>query len=826
MTIRSRNGRAMTAVLAVLALIVLSLVPNVYAGPPTVVRNGPVASLSPSSSVPSSVGADYPAPPDRLTTASLVSANCASSYLPTWLAYNPKDSSFWVAAPGECVEVIPANDTVNVSASYAVGKDPFGVAVDTSTGDVYVTNSGSDNVTVLDPTNGSHLAEIPVGAAPEGIAFDAVSGDLFVANNGSANVSVISSASRSVVATVPVGYGPVGVAVDPFDDRAFVANSGSNNVSVISTSTDRVVASVGVGVGPYGVALDNATDQVYVTNEGSNNVTVLNASALSVYATIPVAGYGIQLQGIAYDSGLGMMIAGGGWSLAVALNTSSQRVEWYIATDPSGVAYDPSTGKVCMTNTGNRSFSCVSILTYEYPAASLTFVENGLPAGTSWSVSVALYGESTTATGRTSDLTFGVGDRLYTYTVATVGLYEPTPASGNVTVYVYNTSSAYVVNITFAVASGSYLVTFNETGLPSGTPWAVNLSGVAVGSTGSSISFPRTNGTYGFSIAPTGGYTPTPSSGTVTVAGASVMVAVAFGPTPPPSNYSVDFVATGLPNTTAWSITIDGATYSDTGPVIVVILASASYTAQVGNVPGYLPAVRTINFTVQGANLTVVIAFDPLFTLLFVESGLPPSTNWSVTVGAVTEWTPGDSLAFALVAGSYRYTVAPVDAYTPAPPSGRVNVTGDSAVAVAFRLTFGPPPLTVYPVTFRESGLPRGTVWWVNVSGSFVAGDTRNLTQPMPNGTYAYAVSVVPGYVVAPVFGNFTVSGGTVNVSVTFAALVLGGGGQGTIAFAPLLLSIVLLAAGVVALVIGVVIGWAIGRTRTPPPPPMWNPPS
>ncbi|EQD33125.1 YVTN beta-propeller repeat-containing protein, partial [mine drainage metagenome] len=73
-----------------------------------------------------------------------------------------------------------------------VGASPDAAAYDPATGRLYVANSQSDNLTVVDPlTMRSVGAGLPVGSAPSAVAYDPETGDLFVANSRSDNVTVV-----------------------------------------------------------------------------------------------------------------------------------------------------------------------------------------------------------------------------------------------------------------------------------------------------------------------------------------------------------------------------------------------------------------------------------------------------------------------------------------------------------------------------------------------------------------------------------------------------------------------------------------------------------
>src|SRR2546428_1673005 len=77
------------------------------------------------------------------------------------------------------------------------------------------------------------VATVPVGNGPDGVAYDDGNGYVYVTNSYSNNVSVVSG--TNVVATTPVGSYPAGVAYDGGNGYVYVANTGSNTVSVIST---------------------------------------------------------------------------------------------------------------------------------------------------------------------------------------------------------------------------------------------------------------------------------------------------------------------------------------------------------------------------------------------------------------------------------------------------------------------------------------------------------------------------------------------------------------------------------------------------------------
>jgi YVTN family beta-propeller protein len=158
-----------------------------------------------------------------------------------------------------------------------------------STGDgfAYVTNQGSNTVSVIDETN-TVTGTIPVGTAPVGVAVTPDGAFAYVTNQNSNTVSAIATATNTVTATVPVGNVPSGVAITSTGASAYVTNFHSANVSVIATATNTVTATVPVGNSPFSVAITPDGAFAYVANQGSANVSVIATATNTVTATVPV----------------------------------------------------------------------------------------------------------------------------------------------------------------------------------------------------------------------------------------------------------------------------------------------------------------------------------------------------------------------------------------------------------------------------------------------------------------------------------------------------------------------------------------------------------
>ncbi len=319
---------------------------------------------------------------------------------------------------------------------------------------------------------------------------------------------------------------------------------------------------------------------------------------------------------------------------------------------------------------------------------AVVFTESGLTAGTSWSATIG----GGTFSSTTTSITVLFVNGSYPYTIGAVTGYTPAPASGSATV----NGVLVPIGITFtATGPTTYSVTFMESGLTSGTMWSVALNGgTPVTSTTDTVVFTEPNGAYTFSVGSVSGYdTPNPSTGSVTVSGASPSTTmITFTPTTAPT-YSVTFTETGLAALTNWSVTLNSALkYSTTG-TIVFTEPNGNYTYTVGTVTGYTVNNTGGGVTVASANAAVFLGFTltapATYSVTFTESGLPSGTSWSVTLGTTTTPSTGTTITFTGLANAkYAYTIGAVSGYTSVPSSSSVTVNGASqTVQVAFSAT-------------------------------------------------------------------------------------------------------------------------------------------
>jgi len=284
------------------------------------------------------------------------------------------------------------------------------------------------------------------------------------------------------------------------------------------------------------------------------------------------------------------------------------------------------------------------------------------------------------------------------------------------------------LNITVGWTQVLYSVTFNETGLKLDNQWGVGLNpprpptnvsgGGTKNSTGTSITFRVSNGTFSFIIDGSSSYLATPGAGTIIVAGVSVNEEITFVLSPPNHKW-ITFSETGLPSGTRWEVALNGTLTSSANLTISFSEPNGTYLASISTVDGWGASPANLTVDVPSDTGPFTINFFPVYPVEFMESDLPQGTNWSVSVtgnasesilvgdhpsggtsSTVTHWSDGAStIRVYLSNGSYSYTSsAPGQSGNGAP----LTVSGGS-----------PPPV---PLTFHpnpSSGTILGQPYWV-----------------------------------------------------------------------------------------------------------------
>ena len=233
------------------------------------------------------------------------------------------------------------------------------------------------------------------------------------------------------------------------------------------------------------------------------------------------------------------------------------------------------------------------------------------------------------------------------------------------------------------------------------------------------------------------------------------------GQTSPTGHYTISFSEIGLPNGTQWFISIGTFTQYSNNSTILFSEPNGTYNFTMGGVKDYKPLPSTFKISVRGSNVSLVVVWVPvLYSVTFIESGLPSGTSWNVTLGNETSSIANSTIVFHVKNGTYNYEIPEVNGIASTNPNGTIRVDGEpTRVFVEFTL----------PVkfTFYEQGLPEGTRWSVFINGSYYNTTSSFILVSLSNGTYSYFVVVPPNYAANPAQGKINYSNNLVIIKAT-----------------------------------------------------------
>lgn len=172
---------------------------------------------------------------------------------------------------------------------------------------VFVTNEGSDSLTVIDGSTNQATATWPVGKRPRGLAGAPDGKHLYVALSGSPaagpgvdekslppadksadGIGVVDLARQKVERVIAGVSDPEQVTVSPDGTRLFVASEDTGAAVIVRISDGKVQKKVDVGGEPEGVGISASAGLYGVTSEEANTVALLGLKDSKLIATVPV----------------------------------------------------------------------------------------------------------------------------------------------------------------------------------------------------------------------------------------------------------------------------------------------------------------------------------------------------------------------------------------------------------------------------------------------------------------------------------------------------------------------------------------------------------
>ena len=187
----------------------------------------------------------------------------------------------------------------------------------------------------------------------------------------------------------------------------------------------------------------------------------------------------------------------------------------------------------------------------------------------------------------------------------------------------------------------------------------------------------------------------------------------------------------------------------------------------------YEPSPTSSSMDIVGKSLYLSITFNELtYNVIFTETGLPSDTTWYLNLSTGQSFqSTTNTISFMEPNGTYYYTISSTEGrtYSSLPSSSKFTISGSS---YSWSVIFSE---VKYQVTFKETGLPSGTTWYIAVDNSslYESSQSNNVID-LPNGTY-HITAISTGYS-SNFTGNqthliLTVSGFSMTVSLNFSKI-------------------------------------------------------
>jgi DNA-binding beta-propeller fold protein YncE len=490
--------------------------------------------------------------------------------------------------------------------------------------------------------------------------------------------AVIVPSGNDSLSTPPlpsIGVNGTGVVYDPANGNLYIASAANGTVLVVNATSRQMIAPpIPVGPRPTLMAIDSQNGNVYVVTTGNSSDSGVAAINGGTNRLVPLnITVGQQPAGIAFDPQNGFVYVSNALSdnISVINGSLNQLVQPIAMFGPGPLAYDPQTGDLYVGEgrsvPGSGAGGVIDTTT--------SLVEND---------SSGAYGLGTLTYDSETGNLYGIayGFRGAEYLSMVNGTTEgatgiPDPGAGGGIVVEGNTGRVIVGDRVLLASNDSFL----EPSLP-----------ILVGS---------------------GAYDPTTgwvfSVDLYAFAGGPILGIHESGV------YQLQFVATGLPNGTDWSVALGVNYWNATGHYytrvgnhsftnsLVMSAWNGSYSYEVMPVAGYnFNRFGIITVNGPGAIATIQFSGFPNFdvSVTFIELGLPSGTPWNVSItdGSLAGpaiWTAtGGAVTVELTNGSYVATAA---------ASGYVSSSGPTHFVVN---SLDPPNQTILFTAAPAVGIP------------------------------------------------------------------------------------------------------------------------
>lgn len=291
---------------------------------------------------------------------------------------DPRTQQLYVACESSGYVEIISTATNSLLGAIYLGGEPYGVAYDSSNGDIFVSEYSSNQVEVISPNSQTVVGGFATGTgtAPAGITYVASNDEIYVDDSLSTTVQVYQATTLSPVTTITVGSDPLFGSLDTATGYLWIPSGGANAVTPINTATNTAGTPVATGTYPWDAIIDSATGDLYVTDSNGNQISVFSISGGTATPLTTLGVTGKPTWGD-YDPANGNLYFSDDTNYAsFIVSGTSSTVLQDVADASGGVAYDPQNGIVYM---GDTNWNAADMVSTELAMGSVSVTLQGSP---------------------------------------------------------------------------------------------------------------------------------------------------------------------------------------------------------------------------------------------------------------------------------------------------------------------------------------------------------------------------------------------------------------------------------------------------------------
>jgi YVTN family beta-propeller protein len=190
-----------------------------------------------------------------------------------------------------------------VSLTAAVG--PIAVDINQDTGQAWIANQQSNNVSLLSTGGGTSTQTLAVDQGPLGVSVDSALGyaAILCSTQSPPTIDIANTQGTSTFLTAHLTGAnlPIGVTLDPVHDQFIVADSTGNRVLIVDPVNAKFLQNIATGINPTSIAYNFQTTEAVTVNTASHTASAIEISPSGSQVRALILADGSSQQSVAID---------------------------------------------------------------------------------------------------------------------------------------------------------------------------------------------------------------------------------------------------------------------------------------------------------------------------------------------------------------------------------------------------------------------------------------------------------------------------------------------------------------------------------------------